>query len=135
MDWSQILHILFLIGRIIVGGYFLMAGLNHFANVKMMAGYAKSKGTPGAEAAVVGTGILLVLGGASFLLGFHPTIGTALLILFLLGVTFKIHNFWTISDPQARMNEQVHFGKNIAMIGFLLMTLLINRPWYMSLAH
>jgi len=50
-------------------------------------------------------------------------------------VTFKIHNFWTISDPQARMNEQVHFGKNIAMIGFLLMTLLINRPWYMSLAH
>ena len=74
-----------------------------------------------------------MLGGASFLLGFHPTIGTALLILFLLGVTFKIHNFWTISDPQARMNEQVHFGKNIAMIGFLLMTLLINRPWYMSL--
>ena len=133
MDLLQILQILFLIGRIIVGGYFLMAGLNHFANVKTMAGYAKSKGAPGAEAAVVGTGILLVLGGASFLLGFHPTIGTALLILFLLGVTFKIHNFWTISDPQARMNEQVHFGKNIAMIGFLLMTLMIFRPWFMSL--
>ena len=31
------------------------------------------------------------------------------------------------------MNEQVHFGKNIAMIGFLLMTLMIFRPWYMSL--
>ena len=133
MDLLQVLQILFLIGRIIVGGYFLMAGFNHFANVKMMAGYAKSKGTPAAEAAIVGSGILLVLGGASFLLGFHPTIGTALLILFLLGVTFKIHNFWTISDPQARMNEQVHFGKNIAMIGFLLMTLMIFRPWYMSL--
>jgi len=133
MDLLQVLQILFLIGRIIVGGYFLMAGLNHFANVKMMAGYARSNGTPAAEAAIVGTGILLVLGGASFMLGFHPTIGTALLILFLLGVTFKIHNFWTISDPQARMNEQVHFGKNIAMIGFLLMTLMINRPWYMSL--
>lgn len=133
MDLLQALQILFLIGRIIVGGYFLMAGFNHFANVNMMAGYAQSKGTPGAKAAVLGTGCLLLLGGASFLLGFHPTIGTALLLLFLLGVTFKIHNFWTISDPQARMNEQVHFGKNIAMIGFLLMTLMINRPWYMSL--
>ncbi len=132
MDLFQILQVLFLIGRIIVGGYFLMAGFNHFTKVNMMAGYAQSKGTPGAKAAVVGSGILLVLGGASFLLGFHPTIGTALLILFLLGVTFKIHNFWTISDPAARMNEQVHFGKNIVMIGFLLMTLMINRPWYMS---
>lgn len=132
MDLLQILQILFLIGRIIVGGYFLMAGFNHFANANMMAGYAQSKGTPSAKAAVLGSGVLLVLGGASFLLGFHPTIGTALLLLFLLGVTFKIHNFWTISDPQARMNEQVHFGKNIAMIGFLLMTLMILRPWFMS---
>jgi hypothetical protein len=31
------------------------------------------------------------------------------------------------------MNEQAHFGKNIVMIGFLLMTLMISRPWYMSL--
>jgi putative oxidoreductase len=133
MDRAQIFNILFLIGRIVVGGYFLMAGFNHLANANMMAGYAQSKGTPGAKFAVVGTGILLLLGGASFLLGYHPTIGTALLIIFLLGVSFKIHNFWTISDPQARMNEQVHFGKNVAMIGFLLMTLMINRPWYMSL--
>jgi putative oxidoreductase len=133
MDLLHILQILFLIGRIIVGGYYLMAGFNHFMNANMMAGYAQSKGTPGAKAAVIGTGILLVLGGASFLLGYHPTIGTGLLILFLLGVSFKIHNFWTLSDPQARMNEQVHFGKNVAMIGFLLMTLMIYRPWPYSL--
>jgi putative oxidoreductase len=133
MDRIEIFNILFLLGRIIVGGYFLMAGFNHFANANMMAGYAKSKGTPAAKLAILGTGVLLVLGGASFLLGFHPTIGTILLLIFLLGVSFKIHNFWTISDPQARMNEQVHFGKNVAMIGFLLMTLMIYRPWYMSL--
>ena len=77
--------------------------------------------------------VLLLLGGASFLLGYHPTIGTILLVIFLLGVTVKIHNFWTISDPMARMNEQVHFGKNVAMIGFLLMTLMIFRPWPFSL--
>ena len=133
MDLLQALQILFLVGRIIVGGYFLMAGFNHFKNANMMAGYATSKGTPSAKAAVIGTGVLLVLGGASFLLGYHPTIGTILLVIFLLGVSFKIHNFWTIADAQARRNEQAHFGKNVVMIGFLLMTLMINRPWPMSL--
>ena len=135
MDLTQAFNILFLIGRIIVGGYFMMAAFNHFTHTGMMAGYAHSKGTPAPQLAVMGTGVLLLLGGASFLLGYHPTIGTVLLVLFLLGVTFKIHNFWTISDPMARMNEQVHFGKNVAMIGFLLMTLMINRPWPMSLGR
>lgn len=136
MDLLQILQILFLIGRIIVGGYFLMAGFNHFQNADMMAGYAKAKGTPSPKIAILGTGVLLVLGGASFVLGYHPTIGTSLLIIFLLGVSFKIHNFWTIADPQARLNEQAHFGKNVVIIGLLLMTLMIFRPWPYSLgAH
>jgi putative oxidoreductase len=133
MDLAQAFNILFLIGRIIVGGYFLMAAFNHFKNAGMMAGYAQSKGTPAPKLAVVGSGVLLLLGGASFLLGFHPTIGTILLVIFLLGVTFRIHAFWLVSDPMARMNEQAHFGKNMVMIGFLLMTLMIYRPWPMSL--
>jgi len=62
MDLLQILQILFLIGRIIVGGYFLMAGFSHFKNADMMAGYAKAKGTPSAKLAILGTGVLLVLG-------------------------------------------------------------------------
>ena len=133
MDLAQAFDILFLIGRIIVGGFFLMNAFNHFTKASMMAGYAQSKGTPAAKLAVIGSGVLLLLGGASFLLGYHPTIGTILLVIFLLGVTFKIHAFWLVSDPMGRMNEQAHFSKNVAMIGFLLMTLMIYRPWHLSL--
>ena len=35
-------NIIFLIGRIIAGGYFLMGAYNHFTKLEMMAGYAKS---------------------------------------------------------------------------------------------
>jgi len=133
MNRVQALNILFLIGRVIVGGYFLMAAYNHFTRSGMMAGYAQSKGTPAPKLAVLGTGVLLLLGGASFLLGYHPTFGTGLLIIFLLGVSFQIHTFWKISDPMASMAERVNFQKNVALIGFLLMTLIITRPWYMSL--
>jgi uncharacterized membrane protein YphA (DoxX/SURF4 family) len=130
---SNIHNIAFLIGRVIVGGFFLMNGFNHFAQFKMMAGYAKSKGIPAPALALGGSGVLLFLGGLSLLLGYHPTIGVALLVIFLLGVSFGIHNFWTVQDQQARIGEMTHFLKNIAMLGLLLMTLGIPRPWLMSL--
>ena len=61
---SPSLHnIAFLIGRVIVGGFFLMNGFNHFAQLNMMTGYAKSKGIPAPALAVGGSGILLFLGG------------------------------------------------------------------------
>jgi putative oxidoreductase len=126
-------NVAFLIGRILIGGFFLMAGFNHFARLNMMAGYAKMKGTPAPKLAVCGSGVLLLLGGASLLLGFHHTIGVALLVIFLVPTSFMMHNFWGIQEPQAKMNEMVQFQKNIAILGLLLMTLLIQRPWPMSL--
>ena len=132
---NNIANIAFLIGRITVGGFFLMSGFNHFAKLNMMAGYAKSKGTPAATVAVGGTGVLLLLGGASLLLGYHPTIGAALLVIFLLGASFGIHNFWTLQDEQAKMGEMTNFLKNMAILGLLLMTLLIPRPWPMSIGR
>ena len=130
---QEIFNIAFLVGRIIAGGFFLTSGINHLAKLSMMAGYAKSKGTPAPELAVGGTGVLLILGGASLLLGYHPTIGALLLVICMLGFSFGIHNYWTVQDPQAKMAEQVNFMKDIALAGFLLMTPMIPRPWPMSL--
>ena len=132
---SNIDNIAFVIGRVIVCGFVFMNGFNHFAQLKMMTGYAKSKGIPAPALAVGGSGVLLFFGGLSLLLGYHPTIGAALLVIFLLGVSFGIHNFWTVQDQQARIGEMTHFLKNMAILGLLLMTLAIPRPWPMSLGH
>ena len=131
----SIYNIAFLIGRVMVAGFFLMNGFNHFAQLNMMTGYAKSKGVPAPALAVGGSGVLLVLGGLSLLLGYHPTIGTALLVIFLLGVSFGMHNFWTVQDQQAKQVEMINFLKNMAILGLLLMTVAIPRPWLMSLRY
>ncbi len=39
----------FLIGRLMFGGYFLYAGINHLKNRQQMAPYAESKGVPAPE--------------------------------------------------------------------------------------
>ncbi len=132
---ETIFNIGFLIGRIIVGGFFLMNAFNHFVKLNMMAEYAKSKRIPAPVLAVGGTGVLLLLGGASLLLGYHPTIGAALLVIFLLGVSFGIHNFWAVQDQQVKIAEMTNFLKNMALLGLLLMTLAIPRPWPMSLGR
>jgi len=112
-----------------------MNGLNHFAQINVMTGYAKSKGMPAPALAVGGSGVFLFLGGLSLLLGYHPTIGAVLLVIFLLGASFGIHNFWTVQAQQAKQGEMINFLKNMAILGLLLMALAIPRPWLMSLGR
>ncbi len=127
------MEVLFLLGRILLGGYFVFNAFNHFANSKMMTGYAASKGVPAPAMAVLGTGVLLLVGGLSILTGFQTTIGLGAIILFLLGVTPMMHNFWAINDPQVRMGEMVNFTKNSALLGAAIMLLSYPTPWPLAL--
>ncbi len=127
------MEIAFLIGRIIVGAYFLFNAFNHFTRVNMMAGYAGSKGVPAPKLAVLGSGVLLLIGGLSILTGFQPIIGVIALVVFLLPVTFMMHNFWAVKDPMQKVGEMVNFLKNLALLGSALMFLAIPQPWPFSL--
>jgi len=121
--------IVFVAGRILLGGYFIYSGLNHFALINMMAGYAQSKGVPSPKAAVGFTGLLLLIGGLSILLGAYPTVGIISLVIFLVPVTFMMHAFWKVQEPMAQMGERVNFLKNIALLGAALILLAVPQPW------
>ncbi|MFQ6058585.1 MAG: DoxX family membrane protein [Anaerolineae bacterium] len=127
------MDILFLMGRIVLGGYYLFNASNHFMRLEMMSGYAGSKGVPSPRLAVAGSGIILGLGGLSILLGFQPVIGVALIVIFLVPVAFMMHNFWAVEDPQMKMAEMVNFTKNLALAASALMFLAIPTPWSFSL--
>lgn len=124
---------LFILGEVLLGGYFIMSGVNHFRHTSMLAGYAESKGVPMAKESVLLTGVLLVLGGLGIFLGVYVQISILLLVVFLLVTSFKMHAFWKESDPQAKMGDQINFTKNMALLGALLMLLAIPEPWMISL--
>jgi putative oxidoreductase len=125
--------IVFMIGRLLMGGFFIHSGYKHFKFINMMAGYSQSKDIPAPKAAVALTGLLLLLGGLSILLGVYPTIGAIALVVFFVPVTYLMHAFWKVADPQAKMGETVNFSKNIALLGATLMLLSIPQPWPLSL--
>ena len=97
-----------------------------------MKQYAKSKKVPFPGLSVFATGMILILGGASILLGFYPLIGVSLLTVFYLGVTLMMHNFWAVPEKQ-KMEEFNNFRRNLALMGAALMLLSIPLPWAYSL--
>ena len=125
----------FLIGRIIVGLYYLMGAYHHFSDVNGMARVVAAHGVPAPTAAVIVAGILLAIAGVTLLFGVVPRLGVLALILFLVPVTFIMHAFWADRSPAARMADLINFTKNMALLGSALMFLAIPEPWPYSLGH
>ena len=119
----------FLIGRILFGGYFVYSGVNHLVNRKNLAQYAGSKNVNSPEAAVVVSGLALLAGGGSILLGLKPKAGTSAIIGFLSVVSPIMHDFWNAEEDNHRMVDMINFSKNMALLGAALALMGVEEPW------
>ncbi len=60
----------------------------------------------------VGAGVLLALGK-------FPRLSSLLLSCSLIPTTLSTHAFWEIDDPEQRAAQQIHFVKNLGLLGGL----------------
>ena len=128
------MDIVFLIGRIIVGVYWIFGGYAHFAQAQAMIPWTQSKGVPFPGLAVRGSGAMIIVGGLSLMLGLYPLVGVALIVLFIVPVVITMHNFWTIQEPKARLMDMTFFMKDVCMLGCTLLCVGIPEPWVLSLS-
>lgn len=110
-----------LIGRILFAALFIGSAFGHLTQSEAMAGYASSRGVPQAKLAVLGSGVLILIGGLLVLLGIWMDLGALLLVLFLLPTAVVMHPFWKETDPMAKQNEMVSFNKDVALAGAALL--------------
>ena len=123
-----------LIGRILFAMIFIGSGIGPFTQRNAMVGYARSRSAPWPTFSVPFTGLMSLVGGLTIALGWHRFIGAGLLVIFMLWTSYYIHHFWTDTDPMARMNERVHFQKNLALAGgALLIAYYSGGYWPLSL--
>jgi putative oxidoreductase len=123
---------LFLAGRIVFGGFFIYNGIHHLVEWRNMSQYAGAKNVPQPEAAVIASGALITLGGSLIALGVKPQLGAAAVIAFLASVSPVMHNFWAEEDPNQKMQDMIHFSKNMALLGSALALLGVEEPWPLS---
>lgn len=122
----------FLLGRLVFGGFFLYSGIHHFVDRKMLAQYAAAKKVPVPDVAVMASGAMMIMGGASILSGVKPKWGALAIMGFLAGVSPMIHDFWSHQDPNQRQAEMVNFTKNLALLGGALALMGVEEPWPVS---
>jgi putative oxidoreductase len=117
--------VIVLIARVLFVGVFLVSA-GHLTQIGMMAGYAASKGVPMARPVVLVSGVQILLGALSVLLGVWADLGALLLVAFLVPTALVMHGFWREAEPQAKMTEQVQFVKDLGLAGGALFVLVAH---------
>lgn len=114
------MDVVLLIARVLFVALFFGSALGHLTQTDGMAGYAASKGVPMAKPATLVTGMLMLLGGLSVLLGVWGDLGALLLFVFLVPTAFMMHAFWRETDATAKQTEMIQFNKDLALAGAAL---------------
>ena len=111
-----------LFGRILLALIFVVSGIGKITGFAGTAAYMASKGLPMVQvllplaiAAELGGGLLLAL-------GWKTRWAALALFLFLIPTTLIFHQFWGIEPKLAQM-QQIHFLKNVAIMGGMLMVI------------
>ena len=113
-------RVLPLIGRILISVIFLFSGFGKLTSFSSSAAFLASKHFPIPSAMLAGAIIVEIIGGLCLVFGFKARIAAFIMFLYLIPTTLVFHNFWALQGA-ARGDNQIHFLKNIAIMGALLM--------------
>ena len=137
------MHILFTIGRVLLVLIFIVSGAQKLIDIQATAAQIQSAVTiPDAFREYVGQvesvtnmqwpQILAILAGAievvgGLLIAFNIATRSAatVLALYTMVATYYYHAFWTMSG-EAMQNNIIHFEKNLAIIGGLLIMVVLG---------
>jgi putative oxidoreductase len=107
---------LLVLGRILLGGIFVLSGYGKLMGLSAFAASLEQKGVPFASVmALIGAPVEF-FGGLAIVLGVETRYAAALMILFVITATLISHRFWEYQDA-ARQMQQTNFSKNMAIIG------------------
>ena len=108
-----------LIARIGLAAIFLWSGYGKLAHMDGNVGYMKAFGLPAAELLIWPAMVVELVAGAMLLVGWKARWAAIALVLFTVPATFIFHAYWSAPADQV-LNAQIHFMKNLAIVGGLL---------------
>ena len=111
------------LGHTMLAGMFITGGYGAFSQPGGRVTKVDQAGIPAPRQAVILNGGIMVVAGTALAVGFLPKLASLALIGTLIPTTFVGHPFWQEENPQARAQQQIHFMKNLAMIGGLVSVL------------
>jgi putative oxidoreductase len=113
---------LLLLGRILLGGIFVLSGYGKLMGLAAFAASLEKNGVPYASVmAPIGASVEF-FGGLAIVLGIELRYAAALMIAFGIVATLISHRFWEFQDAVRQM-QKTQFSKNVAIIGGFVLLL------------
>ena len=108
-----------LLGRVLLGGIFVMSGWGKLMGLSAFAASLQSRGVPAPEVLSVVGACVEFFGGLAVVLGLWTHLAALLMVTFVIVATLISHRFWEFDGPQ-RALQYSNFNKNLAILGGLL---------------
>jgi putative oxidoreductase len=105
---------------LVYSGMFFVGGWQQAHEPGGRAERARTSGLPVSDTFVRASGWLMIAAAAALQLRPLRRFGAIALAGQLLPITYVGHRFWEMDDGPQRMQHQVHFLKNLSMIGSAL---------------
>jgi len=104
------------LGRLLYGGVLAYMAVDGFKHNETRVEIADSKGVPVPELLVPLATTMLLVANLGIVLWKYPRLSTAALVVFFLGTTPAIHDFWNLEGAERNANK-INFLKNAALLG------------------
>jgi putative oxidoreductase len=109
-----------LVARILLMVLFVMFGWSKLAGFAGTVAYMTSTGAPAPELSAVIAVVMELVVGVALLVGFFTRPLALLLAVYTLGTAIIGHHYWNMTGA-VQYDNMIHFYKNIAIIGGLLL--------------
>jgi uncharacterized membrane protein YphA (DoxX/SURF4 family) len=110
------------IGRALYGGILAYMAVDGFKNNEKRVSVAEEKGVPMPDVLVPFVTGMLFVANLGVVFWKFPRASAGALIVFFLGTTPAIHDFWTMEGKE-RHGNKINFLKNVALLGGAVMLL------------
>ena len=113
-------NLFFIVGRSLLGLYFIAPGLSKVFDYASTLSLMKMKGVPFSAALLPMTIAIQLLGGVFLVLGKNLRLTALILFGLTIFINIFIHNFWSLHGDPSQAHEIQNFIKNLAIAAGLL---------------
>jgi putative oxidoreductase len=109
-----------LLGRTLLGLYFILPGIQKITSFDMMSQYMAQHNVPMISLLLIFTIALQLTGGIAIIIGFKGRFAAFILAGLTLVISIYMHNFWNLPEGSDVAHETQNFVKNMAIMAGLL---------------
>ncbi|WP_293752169.1 DoxX family protein [uncultured Paraglaciecola sp.] len=118
-----------LLGRLLMGSYFIIPGLQKITNYQTMTDYMLAHSVPATSILLPVTIVIQIVLGLAIIIGFKGKLAAFILAGLTLVISIFMHDFWSMAEGVQRTHETQNFFKNMGIMAGLLMVSNLGTGW------